>query len=377
MKILYVNTAMATWGGIERVLVEKMNYLSEQYGYEICLVTADQGNHPIHYPLNRNIVYQDLGINFHQQYHFKGIRRIIKELKLNRLFVERLRCLILESPPDIIVSIRSNLTNNIVKAKGNIPLVFESHSSCLAQFVVHPGLFSRLKVLYLNYSAKYADQVVALTKGDSKEWLKINSNVCVIPNIVHLNETGLYSNCEAKSVIFVGRYSKQKDISSLLQIWSIVQKVHPDWVLHIYGGYGGEQERLLPKICNNDNIIIHNPTLNMIEKYLGCSMLLLTSLFEPFGLVLPEAMSCGLPVVAFDCPYGPADIITDGVDGFLIKKRDIKDYAEKVCLLMDDLSMRKKMGQAGIVSSQRFSAERIMPKWKEFFEHILYDKEKK
>ena len=98
---------------------------------------------------------------------------------------------------------------------------------------------------------------------------------------------------------------------------------------------------------------------------------LLTSLYEPFGLVLPEAMSCGLPVVAFDCPYGPADIISDGVDGFLVKDRDIKVFAEKVCLLMDDISLRKKMGQAGIVSSQRYSTERIMPMWKQFFEQML------
>ena len=119
------------------------------------------------------------------------------------------------------------------------------------------------------------------------------------------------------------------------------------------------------------NIIVHDPTLSIIEKYLASSMLLLTSLFEPFGLVLPEAMSCGLPVVAFDCPYGPADIISDGVDGFLVKDRDIKVFAEKVCLLMDDISLRKKMGQAGIVSSQRYSTERIMPMWKQFFEQML------
>lgn len=374
MKILYVNTAMASWGGIERVLVDKMNYLSDQYGYEIYLVTADQGNHPIPYPLNRSVVYRDLGINFHQQYRYKGIRRFIKILQLNHLFIKRLRNCILESSPDIIVSIRSNLTNKIVKAKGNIPLVFESHSSCFAQYVVQPGFFSRLKILYLNYSARYAEQVVALTKGDSKEWRKINSNVCVIPNIVHLNETGSYSNCGAKSVIFVGRYSKQKDIYSLLQIWAIVQKVHPDWVLHIYGGYGGEQERLLPEIYNNDNIIIHTPTLNIIEKYLGCSMLLLTSLFEPFGLVLPEAMSCGLPVVAFDCPYGPADIITDGEDGFIIPNRDIQLFADKVCLLMDNPDLRKKMGKKGIASSRRYEARLIMPQWKELFEQLTNNK---
>ena len=96
-------------------------------------------------------------------------------------------------------------------------------------------------------------------------------------------------------------------------------------------------------------------------------MLLLTSLYEPFGLVLPEAMSCGLPVVAFDCPYGPSDIITDGVDGFLIRHRSIEDFADKVCLLIENPELRVKMGKAGIVSSMRYDASKIMPLWKSFF----------
>ena len=96
----------------------------------------------------------------------------------------------------------------------------------------------------------------------------------------------------------------------------------------------------------------------------------MTSVYEPFGLVLPEAMSCGLPVVAFDCPYGPADIITDGQDGFLIKNRNINAFAEKVCLLIEDHELRKTMGQAGVLSAQRYDASRVMPMWKELFEHL-------
>ena len=100
-------------------------------------------------------------------------------------------------------------------------------------------------------------------------------------------------------------------------------------------------------------------------------MLLLTSIYEPFGLVMPEAMSCGLPVVAFDCPYGPADIITDGVDGFLIRNRDVRAFADRVCQLIEDEALRRQMGQKAIVSAQRYAPERIMPLWKELFESLL------
>ena len=100
------------------------------------------------------------------------------------------------------------------------------------------------------------------------------------------------------------------------------------------------------------------------------SMLLLTSVYEPFGLVMPEAMSCGLPVVAFDCPYGPADIITDGVDGFLVKNRDINEFADRVCQLIENKELRMRMGQATIKSAQRYRADLIMPKWKDLFEQL-------
>ena len=119
------------------------------------------------------------------------------------------------------------------------------------------------------------------------------------------------------------------------------------------------------------NIVVHEPTSTIFEEYLRSSMLLMTSRYEPFGLVLPEAMSCGLPVVAFDCPYGPAEIITDGVDGFLIRNRSIEDYVDKVCLLMEDEKLRQRMGQRGVQSTQRYEANRVMPQWKRLFEQIL------
>ena len=96
----------------------------------------------------------------------------------------------------------------------------------------------------------------------------------------------------------------------------------------------------------------------------------MTSRYEPFGLVLPEAMSCGLPVVAFDCPYGPADIVTDGVDGFLIKNRNIEEYADKVCILIEHEDLRRRFGKAGVLSSQRYRADNVMPQWVSLFNQL-------
>ena len=230
--------------------------------------------------------------------------------------------------------------------------------------------YEQLKTWWYCRSARDAQMIVALTEGDASDWRSLNKNVCVIPDIVHLNQ-GAVSSCNSKSVIFVGRFSHQKDIRSLVQIWKLVHQQRPDWRLDVYGGYGEEKDELLQTIDEaNANIFVHEPVSDIFEKYRESSILVLTSCFEPFGLVLPESMSCGLPVVSFDCPYGPSDIITDGVDGFIIKKRDITLFANRICQLIDSHDLRLRMGQAGIQSSQRYQAEGIMPSWKQLFTRL-------
>ena len=371
MKIIYITDALAIWGGLERILIEKVNELTERYDYEMYLVTVNQGDHPIPFPLHQRVKQIDLDIQFHKQYRFRGIRRLLKKLELNYLYIKRLKGQINQIRPDVIVCVRSELTSAVIKAKGNIPLVYESHTSCHAQRFIHADWYERMKENWYNRSVRHAQHIVALTDGDAQDWREINQNVCVIPNMVHLNPIGRYCDYNSKSVIFVGRFSTQKDISSLLSIWDIVHQRYPDWTLQIFGGYGEEQEILLPQIQRmNSNVIVHEPNNDIFKYYLESSIFLLTSRFEPFGLVIPEAMSCGLPIVAFDCPYGPADIITDGQDGFLIKNRDIHAFAEKVCLLIENPGLRKKMGQVGVQSSKRYDASLIMPLWKTFFERL-------
>lgn len=375
MRILYVNDAWAIWGGLERVLIEKMNYLADNEGFEIFTITYNQGTHPLPYPLSPKIVHRDLNVHLHHQYRYHGFKKYYYKYRLRKLLIKRLQSEIEVIKPDVIVCPRIELIGCVLKAKGDIVLIYESHCSCKWISYGYKGLSWPIKRYCYIRQVKKVQMVVALTEGDAIEWRKLTPNVCVIPNVVHLNESDTCSDCTAKHVIFVGRFSKQKDVGSLLAIWTLVHHRHPDWILHIYGGYGDEQDDFLTKISKMDaNIRVHEPTSNLIEKYKENSILLMTSCYEPFGLVLPESMSCGLPVVAFDCPYGPADIISDGLDGFLIKNRSINDFADKVCLLIDNKEMRVRMGQNGINTSKRYEADRIMPLWKDLFERIVYKK---
>lgn len=375
MKILYVNDALAIWGGLERILVEKVNELSSRYCFEVYVLTVSQGHHPMPFLLCSEVIHRDLNIQFHRQYQARGLRRFWLRYKLNRTFRRRLKEQICDIYPDVIVSMRWGLVRPLVRLRSNIPIVYEAHTLCFESSYQHLNMIKRCLYKRDIHSIKSVQTVVSLTEGDAMEWKRINSNVIVIPNVVNLNTSGCYSDCQSKSVIYVGRYDEQKDMSSLLSIWEIVHHKHPDWQLHIYGGYGDEKNKILARISQlNINLCVHEPIANIIDKYIESSIFVLTSIYEPFGLVLPEAMSCGLPVVAFDCPYGPADIITDGKDGFLIKNRDLTEFANKVCLLIDNLELRKAMGQAGIQSSQRYGASLIMPKWKDLFEQLISNK---
>lgn len=360
MTLLYVTDAFAVWGGMERVLADKMNYLSEFYGYDVVLVTVNQGGHSIPFSLNPQIKHVDLGVRFHQQYAYSGVKRFLIYRKLVAQLKDKLSNALSQINADIIICAKLDFVGVLNKLRGRTPLIVESHTICKADYYEKPGLLRRLHVWEYKRQVSKADAIVALTAGDAKDWQGYNRKVFVIPNVVHINETGYYSGCTEKRIIFVGRYTKQKDFESLLGIWSIVFSRHSDWTLDVYTD--GE--------INYPGISAFKPVANIMEKYSNSSILLLTSLFEPFGLVLPEAMSCGLPVVSFDCPYGPADIITDGVDGFLVKNRDINEFANRVCQLIEDKELRVQMGQAAVKSAQRYRADIIMPKWKELFERL-------
>jgi glycosyltransferase involved in cell wall biosynthesis len=354
-RIVYLYSSLAIMGGVERVIVDKMNYLVS-YGYEVYMITADQGQHPIPYKLDQRVRFYDLQIRFHSQYQYSGWQRFQEARRLRQLFHQRLKEKLEEISPDVLVCTTSQDVRNLLRMKANIPLVVESH----VNFIDPDSWHHQIRTLYNNYWIGKADAIVTLTQGDAKNWQRVSRNVHIIPNVVHLNDTGRYSNCTNKRAIFVGRLVEQKGIPDLIKVWRIVNQRHPDWQLDVYGD--GQMESI-----SEIRLFVHPPTSNIMEEYINSSMLLMTSVYEPFGLVLPEAMSCGLPVVAFDCPYGPADIITDGLDGYVIRDRDIEIFTNHVCELIDDKQLCLEMGRAGVESVQRYTPELIMSMWKNLF----------
>lgn len=367
MRILYIFRSLAVWGGIERVLVDKMNYFST-HGYEVFMLTTCQGEHPVPYQLEDAVHMEDLGIQFHLQYRYQGLRKILDGYRRTRLFEKCLSERLLTAQPDVIVCTTADPVYSIIKVKGKIPLVVESHSIFSRTFG-EKGLRQRYVAYLLKKGLKKASCVVALTEGDAKEWRTIHPNVKVIPDIVHLNYDGI-STLQNKRVIWVGRFDYQKRPMEIVRIWQQIQSTFPDWHLGIYGE--GVQMPVLQDAIRSQslNIHLHEPTNHIFEAYRNSSILVVTSLYEPFGLVIPEAMSCGLPVVSFDSPYGPSSIITDGVDGFLVENNNIALFTKRLEQLMNNLSLRLMMGTSAVESSKFYSPEKIMPRWRDLFDSL-------
>ena len=367
-KIVYVYYAITAFGGIERVFVDKMSCLADM-GYEVYLLTANQGPHHLSFPLSDRVHFEDLNVRTHLQYEYKGFRRYWERFWRNKQLYKRLSEKIQMIQPDILVCSTNGYISELVKLKGDIPLIVESHAGF--DNVIEDtdvSLRRRIERKHLLKKLYKADVIVALTESDAQKWKMRYPVVKTIPNVVHLNDSGLYSTGDNKRVIFVGRNCRQKAIPDLLKIWSMVHSKYPDWQLDMY------VEREISELVKeakalNANINVFPPVDDIMNRYLQSSILVLTSLYEPFGLVIAEAMSCGLPVVSFEGD-GPSSIISDGQDGFLIKNRSNEAFASRVCQLIEDHGLRHSMGQKAITSVQRYSAEQIMPKWIELFGSI-------
>ena len=367
MKIVYVFRSLAVFGGIERILVDKMNWLVA-HGYEVSMITADQGQHPLAYPMDSRIRFTDLNICYHHQYRYKGLRRLADLWQRRRRFARLLKEQLKAERPDVIVCTTANYVDILTRLKGNTPLIVESHS--LYSRLIDTGRFRLIRRWWRLKALQKAQLLVALTDEDAAAWRQCLPHVETIPNMVHVPEHLPQAALTNRRVIFAGRFAEQKQLNHLLIIWQKVHLQHPDWTLAVYGD-GEQRDWFMGEVARlNAGIEVFPPTADIFKCYAESSVLMLTSVFEPFGLVMPEAMLCGVPVVAYDCPFGPHSIITDGKDGFLVRPQDTDAFARRLCQLIVDEELRQRMGKHARESARRFEVSHVMPLWERLFQQV-------
>lgn len=366
MKIVYLVRDYVNPGGIERVVAYKANYLVKM-GYKVYIVSLFEKEGLPFFYFDPRIMFYNLNL--------------ADDKFINENFVEKLSSYFDEIKPDITLTTGIGALNYLYKVKDGSKKILELHFAKYKKKYKLAKLDSFLLGRLITYVYSYKRTTIAskynafvvLTDEDRLDWKGLN-NIVTIPNPLSFVPAS-YSDLKTKRVIAIGRYTNQKGFDLLIDIWSKVNPYFPDWKLSFYG-VGGKKRRLenqIKELNLGASIELNPPTKNVEEELNKSAIYAMSSRYEGFGLVLQEAMACGVPAVSFACKSGPQDIIHDEEDGFLVRMGDKKAFAQKLMLLMNNYNLRITMGEAARKNVLRFSEDQIMPKWINLFDDLMKD----
>lgn len=378
MRFLFIIKSFAIVGGVERVMADKMNYLTSK-GHSVLLVTYEQGTHQQVFELNTSIKHKDINCRFFTLMSLPFFERLIKSYIMKRTFSVRIREIINNFIPDIIISPTYPLevVGGISSNKGSARLIYESHMAyiqLLKEFSKPRSCTGKIIAKLYDWRAiqklRKCDCMVLLTKGDSIFWKKYIHNIEVIPNPLSSYPEKIDDvEKDPYRIISVGRLTTIKRFDRLIEAFSRIHKENPKWHIDIFGE--GSDENLLNKMIVKEGlenrIIIHPPTKDIFNEMKRSQFLVMSSESEGFALVLIEAMACGVPCVSFDCPYGPGDIIVNKRNGLLAKNGDIQDLANKMQYMMNNPNVVIEMSKYARISSKQYKKEIIMKRWESFY----------
>jgi len=359
-RIVIVLPGLSAGGSERAVSLIASNWAAR--GCQVTIVTFEDDDTEPYHALSADVDIVRLAIPSDRKHPIRATVNVVRRvLRLRRAF-RRLA-------PDLVISFltRTNVISVLAATGLSIPVVVSERNNPELQH------FGRIWSALRRFAYQRAFGLVTMTKGAMEHFpAEQRRRSWVIPNDATL-PTNIRKRSGHKTITAVGRLVPQKGFDLLIDSFALLSDAHPDWKLVIWGE--GEQRRELENQRERLNLT-HRVELPGVTSRPGLwietsGIFVLSSRFEGWGIVLLEAMSAGLPVVSFDCKYGPSDMITDGFDGLLVPRGQTKEMAAAISRLIEDSDMRDRLAQNAVVSARRFSREHVMEGWDEVLESAL------
>lgn len=376
MRIAYCMSCLCSSGGVDRVVSVKANYLADVLGYEVAIITTDQRGREPFFELSPKIKIIDLGINYAHT-NRTAIGKLYNSTLKRKIHAARLEKALADFSPDISIAVTRRELPILYRLRSGGVKIAERHMNKNFRLLDEPHtpawMFRRWLVHREERWVSCYRCCVTQTEQDRAYWANYE-NIVVIPNPVTVTPDSVHHHSH-KQVLAVGHLRYEKGYDRLIKAWALVSKHHPEWILSIVGSFDDTAEvrrlRQIIKSLKLTTVQLLPPSNDILYFYANSSVLVLTSRYEGMPLVLLEAMACGLPCLAFDCPCGPRDIITNGVDGILVKNNDIATFAEELKRLLESKKLRHQLGANGPSKAEQFSLPVVMQRWDALFTSLL------
>ena len=371
MKIAYTINGIFNSAGKERTLISRANYLADKMGHDVSIITTYQAGRAPFFCVSDKVKLIDLDVRYDKEENSRF--RLIKNVFLKRIHRQRLQEILEREQFDIVDSLMDFDFGFLYKIKDRRRKIAEYHFYRYSKVKeARNKLFKFLQYLRVRTwksTVKKYDRFVVLTHEDAGYWGNL-PNIEVIPNFIKLPEN-ISSDDRKKIVLSIGRFTYQKGFDRLIDVWNIVHNNALDWKLKIIGG--GDKDSIRRKIESyglEDSVVLEDATPEIAREYCAGSLYVMTSRYEGLPMVLLEAMSYGLPVVSYDFPCGPVDIVKSGF-GSLVPNGNVNRMASEILMWIKDDVKRNNGSKYAIEESKLYTEDIIMEKWKALFNGLL------
>ena len=370
MKIVYCLNSIRGLGGIQKVTLIKANALAEIAGNEIYVIVTDNWEkHVLVEEISPKVHFINLEVNYYKDDYKSRLHQIKSNLRIFRHYF-RLQKQINQIKPDVIISVGQGEKYIIPWLGTKAVKIREIHFNSAYRHYTYSKKWVAKLLDFVDYklNARGYDKIVLLTKEDKETNFPDNDKFTYVHNPLTL-ERSSYSVCREHTVVAVGRLELQKDFESLIRAWQFVHKAAPDWELNIWGE-GSRRPYLthwIKELRLEDCVFLRGGNYDINTILSQSSIFVLSSLYENSGESILEAMACGLPVVSFACPFGPRDIIQDGVNGYLVESRNELDLADRIISLIQSQGLRDRMGEAALRRTKDLDLLKIVALWVNLF----------